>query len=132
MTNKIKHFLSLLPESMKATVRKHSGMLDDATADYLEEELEKYFEQIKRNSGENKDIDLVLIEKMVEVFKALMKKFPGMDQDEKKITSVALRYFVDAEDARLDFKDPFGFDDDLAVLNAALISMGQEDLIIRR
>ncbi|GAB4279394.1 MAG: hypothetical protein Kow0029_23240 [Candidatus Rifleibacteriota bacterium] len=31
-----------------------------------------------------------------------------------------------------DFEDPFDFDDDLAVLNAALIALNREEIVVQR
>jgi hypothetical protein len=74
----------------------------------------------------------MMIERMIEVFKQLLKMFVGCDEEERRIVSASLRYFIDAEDARLDFEDPFGFDDDLAVLNSALLALDLEHMVIER
>lgn len=132
MNEKIASFLGLLPESMRAVIKKHAAMLDTATADYLDEELEDYLKKIKTKSNSDININMLMIERMIDVFKRLLKMFPGFDHEERRIVSAALRYFIDAEDARLDFEDPFGFDDDLAVLNAALLALGLEDMVIER
>ncbi|MFZ5949711.1 MAG: hypothetical protein ACOYXC_03335 [Candidatus Rifleibacteriota bacterium] len=132
MPEKVAKFLNLLPESMRSVVRKHAGMLDSATADYLDEELDDYLVKIKQKANSDININLLMIERMIDVFKRLIKMFGDFDQEERRIVSAALRYFIDAEDARLDFEDPFGFDDDLAVLNAALLALGLEYMVIER
>ncbi len=132
MNEKIASFLSLLPEGMREVVKKHAGMLDNATADYLEEELQGYLLKIEKNAQTNSNINMEMITKMVAAFKALIKMFPKFDQYEKAIVSAALRYFIDSEDARLDFSDPFGFDDDLAVLNSALLALGLDKMVVQR
>jgi uncharacterized membrane protein YkvA (DUF1232 family) len=132
MSEKINRFLALLPDSMKSVVKKHSGMLDSATADYLAAELEDYIKKIRIKAKDNDNIDMLMIENMVTAFKKVIKLFPQLDDAEKRIASSALRYFIDSEDARLDFEDPFGFDDDLAVLNAALIALNLEDIVVQR
>ncbi|MEW6708460.1 MAG: hypothetical protein AB1403_01440 [Candidatus Riflebacteria bacterium] len=132
MPEKVAKFLNLLPESMRSVVKKHAGMLDSATADYLDEELDDYLLKIKQKANSDININLLMIERMIDVFKRLIKMFGDFDQEERRIVSAALRYFIDAEDARLDFEDPFGFDDDLAVLNAALLALGLEYMVIER
>lgn len=132
MNEKITKFLGLLPESMRTVVKKHAGMLDSATAGYMNEELDEYLRKIKIKSGSNHNLNLLLIERMIDVFKQLIQKFNGFDNEERRIVSAALRYFVDEQDARLDFEDPFGFDDDLAVLNSALLALDLENLVVER
>lgn len=132
MSEKIDNFYKLLPDSIEAVVKKHMQPIDNATADYLCLELDDYLKQIKKQAEKNKNIDLTLIDRMIKCFKPLLKKFPLMGEDEKLIISAATRYFIDFEDAQSDFNDPFGFDDDLAVLNAALLATGRESMVIQR
>ncbi len=132
MNEKIARFLGILPESMRSVIKKHAGMLDTATADYLDEELEEYLDKIRKKADSDININMMLIERMIDVFKKLLKMFASFDPEERRIVSAALRYFIDAEDARLDFEDPFGFDDDLAVLNAALLALDLENMVVER
>ena len=132
MSDKVENFYKLLPEGIRAVVKTHMQPIDNATADYLCQELDDYLKQIQKRAIKNKNIDLKLIDRMIECFKSLLKKFPHMGEDEKLIISAATRYFIDFEDAQSDFNDPFGFDDDLAVLNAALLATGREAKVIQR
>ncbi len=132
MNEKTAKFLGLLPESMRKVVKRHAAMIDSATAGYLEEELNEYLLKIKSKANSDINLNLMMIERMIEVFKQLLKMFVGFDEEERRIVSASLRYFIDAEDARLDFEDPFGFDDDLAVLNSALLALDLEHMVIER
>jgi uncharacterized membrane protein YkvA (DUF1232 family) len=69
---------------------------------------------------------------MVAVFKKLLQSFARLSEADQLIISAAIRYFIDSEDAQNDFAEPFGFDDDLAVLNAALLAVEREDLLVVR
>ncbi len=83
-------------------------------------------------SRNNSCIDVPLIERMVVVFKILLASFAKLSEGHQAVVSAAIRYFIDTEDAQSDFSEPFGFDDDLAVLNAALLAIGREDLLVVR
>lgn len=132
MREKMNKFLTLLPESMQTVVKKHAGLLGNYTPESLKNELREYFEKISQEAGGNPDISLQTIQKMVATFKALIELFPDFDAEEKAIAYAAIKYFVDSEDAQLDFEDPFGFDDDLAVLNAALLALDHEEMVVQR
>jgi uncharacterized membrane protein YkvA (DUF1232 family) len=54
------------------------------------------------------------------------------DADERAVITGAVRYFLDENDASDDLNEVFGFDDDLAVLNAVTITLGKTDLLIQR
>lgn len=83
-------------------------------------------------SHTNTCINLPMIERMVAVFKILLASFARLAEGDQAVVSAAIRYFIDREDAQSDFSEPFGFDDDLAVLNAALLAIGREDLLVVR
>ncbi len=127
-----KKFLDLLPESLRNFVATHSKPLDAATADYLGADLDDYLKKIVAESCTNSNIDVKLIERMVKVFKQLLHSFARMTEGDQVVVSAAIRYFIDTEDAQSDFSEPFGFDDDLAVLNAALLAIGREELMVVR
>lgn len=44
----------------------------------------------------------------------------------------AVRYLVERQDSNDDFLDPFGLDDDLAVMNAVATAIGRTDLVVSR
>ena len=69
---------------------------------------------------------------MVATFKKLLLTFRTMPEEQQNVASIAIRYFIDTDDAQNDFSETFGFDDDLAVLNAALLAIGREDLLVVR
>jgi len=117
---------------LRNVVKTHSKPLDTATADYLTADLDAYLEKIRAESAALDYIDLPMIERMVEVFRKLLHSFSRLPEEHQLIVSAAIRYFIDSEDAQGDFAEPFGFDDDLAVLNAALLTIGREDLLVVR
>jgi len=132
MEETLQKFLNLLPESLRKVVARHKQPLDSATADYLDADLGAYLKKIVVESRSNSSIDIELIERMVRVFKKLLQSFAKLPEGHQVVVSAAIRYFIDTDDAQSDFAEPFGFDDDLAVLNAALIAIGREDLLVIR
>lgn len=132
MEQSLQKFYGLLPENLRNVVKTHSSALDTATADYLATDLDEYLKKIIVESRSNSFIDVPMIERMVEVFKKLLASFAKLSDGHQVIVSAAIRYFIDSDDAQGDFSEPFGFDDDLAVLNAALLSIDREDLLVVR
>lgn len=132
MEKMLQKFFNLLPESLKVVVASHAHELDSATADYLVGELDSYMRRVRLESAKNPALNVDLVERMVAVLKVLLHEFSGFSDENRMVISAAARYFLDADDAQQDFDDVFGFDDDLAVLNAALLAIGREDLIVVR
>ncbi len=132
MEKLLKRFVKLLPDSLRENAVGHAQEIDPATADYLVSDIDAYLAKIARESQNNHDIDLPLVERMVKTIKVLLQNFSSYSSDERMIISIALRYFLDADDAHQDLTDRFGFDDDLAVLNAALLALGRDDLVVVR
>jgi uncharacterized membrane protein YkvA (DUF1232 family) len=128
----LQKFYDLLPESLRSIAARYDQPLDRATADYLHDELRSYRNQAAAESLKNGCIDIELVDRMVAALNKLLTDFSRFDDAEKMVISAAVRYFLDSEDAQLDFSDRFGFDDDLAVLNAALLAIGKEDMIVIR
>ncbi len=95
-------------------------------------DLDAYLKKIVVESRTNAGIDIGLIQRMVAVFKKLLQSFSRLPEGHQFVVSAAIRYFIDSDDAQNDFAEPFGFDDDLAVLNAALLALGREDLLVVR
>lgn len=106
--------------------------LDSATVDYLAGELDAYLKLASAASLDNNCIDIAMVGRMVDSMKKLFKDFSHFSDEERMVISAAARYFLDSEDANQDFADRFGFDDDLAVLNAALLAISREDLLVTR
>jgi len=128
----LQKFLGLLPENLRKIATRHSKPLDSATADYLCSDLDDYQKKIFAGSKDNPAIDVALIGRMVATFKKLLLTFRTMPEEQQNVVSIAIRYFIDTDDAQNDFSETFGFDDDLAVLNAALLAIGREDLLVVR
>lgn len=110
----------------------HAQELDSATADYLSGELDQYLKVVAGESRKNTCINLPLVERMVASLRRLLEEFAHFPDEDRMVISAAVRYFLDCEDEHQDFSDRFGFDDDLAVLNAALLAIGREDLLVIR
>jgi uncharacterized membrane protein YkvA (DUF1232 family) len=128
----LRKFYELLPEGLRSIVACHNQPLDSATADYLREELALYRKKAAAESLKNACIDIALVDRMIDTLKKLLSEFNHFSDAEKAVISAAARYFLDSEDAQLDFSDRFGFDDDLAVLNAAILAIGKEDMLVVR
>jgi len=57
----------------------------------------------------------------------------GLDQftaEQQRLILGAARYFISDNDSRPDTKDAMGLDDDLAVLNYVVTTIGRKDLIV--
>lgn len=132
MEKTLQKFYDLLPESLRAIAARYNQSLDSATADYLCEELDAYRKIVAAESLKNPCIDLELVDRMIAALRVLLKDFHRFNDEEKTVISAASRYFLDSEDAQSDFSDRFGFDDDLAVLNAALLALGKESMLVVR
>ncbi|PKL48128.1 MAG: hypothetical protein CVV42_10740 [Candidatus Riflebacteria bacterium HGW-Riflebacteria-2] len=132
MEKTLQKFYDLLPESLRTVAARYNQPLDSATADYLRDELKSYRNQAAAESLKSSCIDIELVDRMVASLNKLLTDFNRFNDAEKMVISAAVRYFLDSEDAQLDFSDRFGFDDDLAVLNAALLAIGKEELIVVR
>lgn len=132
MEKTLQNFFNLLPDSVKTVVSSHVQELDSATADYLVTELDSYMRRVRVESARKPELNAHLVERMVEVLKVLLHEFSGFSDENRMVISAAARYFLDSDDAQQDFDDVFGFDDDLAVLNAALLAIGREDLVVVR
>lgn len=91
-----------------------------------------YLKKVASESLKNDCINLPMVERMVASLRILLQEFARFSDEDRMIISAAARYFLDTEDVQQDFSDRFGFDDDLAVLNAALLAIGREDLLVVR
>lgn len=132
MKIKMNEYLRLLPEPIKLVVKKHFEDKLQFAPEMLAEDLQEYVAKIKIATKSNNNINFSLIEKMQLCFNTLLSEFSKFSQEEKLIVISAARYFIEVEDAKADLDDPFGFDDDLAVLNAALFALEKEALLIER
>jgi uncharacterized membrane protein YkvA (DUF1232 family) len=121
--------LELIPESYRKKFNEFAELLDNPEAARLTTELHAYHKQIIKTAKENIDIDLSLIEKMVNSLDSLLKDYVDLKSFEKQLVIGAVKYFIEADDAHNDLKDTFGFDDDLAVLNAVLITLNKPPLV---
>jgi uncharacterized membrane protein YkvA (DUF1232 family) len=121
--------LKLIPESYRKKFNELAELLDDSEAKRLKEEIHAYHKQIIKTAEKNIDIDLSLIEKMVNCLDELLEEYVDMKAFEKQLIIGAVKYFIESDDAHNDLEDTFGFDDDLAVLNAVLITLNKPALV---
>jgi hypothetical protein len=62
--------------------------------------------------------DLALADALADATLALLARVAGAAPEQRRLVSIAARYFVSADDADDDLASPFGFHDDLEVFNA--------------
>lgn len=128
----LQKFFNLLPEKMRKVVEGKTLTPVPAAPDSLGGELDVHLRKVLAAARTNPCIDAAMVERMVVVFKKLLKEYPDCADEKKTVISAAICYFIDADDAQSDFSDAFGFDDDLAVLNAALLAIGRPELLVIR
>jgi uncharacterized membrane protein YkvA (DUF1232 family) len=130
--NKIEQVIKLLPKEFSKVFKMHTEDVNQETVDFLMQELDSYLKKIQNIALNNPNIDLKTVQKMVDTCKSLLTSYSMYDADERAVITGAVRYFLDENDASDDLNEVFGFDDDLAVLNAVTITLGKTDLLIQR
>ncbi len=130
--NKIEQVTKLLPEEFNKVFKMHAEDINQETVSFLSEELDLYLAKIRTSAEKNENINLQVVQRMVDVCKHLLTSFSSFDEDERAIITGAVRYFLDENDASDDLSEVFGFDDDLAVLNAVTITLKKPELLIQR
>ena len=95
----------------------------------LAAELEKYTSELGEQAQESEFFDLKTAKKTAELCQKLLTALPvEPDRAQHRLTQVAIRYFVLAEDAEDDNDSLIGFDDDLQVAVAVIEELGLNHL----
>ena len=99
--------------------------------DLLRMQVQDYRQVVHQAAREKEFVDVDLADHIAD---ACLELLDGVTQDapqvERRLVQLAVRYFVEEEDADDDMASIFGFDDDATVLNAVLNYLGREDLAV--
>lgn len=97
----------------------------------LRMQVQDYRQVVHQAAREKEFVDVDLADHIADACLELLDGVTkGAPQVERRLVQVAIRYFVEEEDADDDMASIFGFDDDAAVLNAVLNYLGREDLSV--
>ena len=98
----------------------------------LRAELADYRERIQGEAGRRELFDHARGLRVAESCAALLDRWGTLSGDDQRIAQAAVRYFLRQRDGEDDFESVTGFDDDAAVMNAALEHLGFDVLGIDR
>ena len=99
--------------------------------DLLRMQVQDYRQVVHLVGKERERIDVALADRIAQVCLQLLGEISReTPAHERRLIQVAVRYFVEEEDADGDMLSAFGFADDVAVLNAVLTSLGRDELVI--
>jgi hypothetical protein len=96
----------------------------------LGNDVDAYRRTLEEHCHEHPKMNLKLVEALAAVCHRLLTCYPGFSPEQRALVVGAVRYFVAEQDANNDADDLFGFDDDLAVLNAVSIAVGHEEFVV--
>lgn len=117
--------LELLSDSQEILAELIYEPLDDLRT--LAGQVEAYRDRIHRDARPVTDLDLA--DRLADATLALLGQVEHRPVDERRIASVAARYFVREIDGESDLVSIFGFDDDVEVFNAAASRLAPELVI---
>ena len=96
----------------------------------LSDELEQYASNLSFQAEQSEFFDLETAKRTAQLCRALLATLPAEpNENQHRLTQLAINYFVLAEDAEDDNYSLIGFDDDLQVVMAVIGELGLDDLI---
>lgn len=122
--------LPSIPKRCRAIFEREAKPVTEAGVPILKKRLDDYYEIVSSQAKKNTCIRLDTVEAMMRVFNILLSRYHHFSLEHKALIVGAISYFIAEEDANSDLIDMFGFEDDLAVLNTVLMTIGQDDLVI--
>lgn len=96
--------------------------------DALRDALSAYRQQIQVEAERRELFDHALGLKVAGGCEALLGRWEELSEEGRTVAQAAVQYFLRQHDGEDDFESVTGFDDDAAVLNAALVQLGFDDL----
>lgn len=121
-----------IPAKCRAIFQKKVEVLPPEGFGVLGSQVHQYLRTLRQAAQTNKNLDLPLLEKMAAALLILLGDHARLPEEHRALLVGAARYFIETSDATDDLKDPWGFDDDLAVLNTVLLVIGRQDLVVTR
>lgn len=128
MSSSIADFDAALPYDVRHLVETilHEPLL---SADQVLCEVNSYTDRVRGEAAQNEHVDLPMAERIACSCRKLLELHEGFDNSQRRIVQAACRYFVLENDAESDLA-PMGFDDDAEVMNAAVTTLGCDELYI--
>lgn len=120
-----------VPKKCRELLEKLAQPVPEKKLEELREAMRLHLQSAERHLGPA-PLNLPLIGRMTTALDTALNSYGSMSEAQRALLVGAIRYFVENEDAANDLDDPFGFDDDLAVINAVLLEIGLQHLVVAR
>jgi hypothetical protein len=96
----------------------------------LTDEIREYLVELDESLGSHEFLDLETAKTVAKVCERLLAALPeNASNGERQLVQIAVRYFIEDEDAEGDLSSPIGFDDDAEVVAAIARELGLEDVL---
>ncbi|HOT29648.1 MAG TPA: hypothetical protein PLU72_15845 [Candidatus Ozemobacteraceae bacterium] len=122
---------AMVPKKCRELLAKLAQPVPEEHLEELREAMRLHLQSAERHLGPA-PLNLPLIRRMTEALDTALNAYGSLSETQRALLVGAIRYFVENEDAANDLDDPFGFDDDLAVINAVLLEIGLSHLSVTR
>ena len=116
----------------RAVFQRLAEVLPTARIAHLATQVQDYVRFVEQAPDRNPQLSLDLVRRLAAACQALLADYPAYSREHRALVVGAARYFVESTDANNDWQDLFGFDDDLAVINAVAHEVGRDDLVVTR
>ncbi|OQA06536.1 MAG: hypothetical protein BWY66_01808 [bacterium ADurb.Bin374] len=120
-----------VPKKCRELFEKLAQVVPEEQLEELREAMRRHLQTAERHLGPA-PLNLQLIGRMTTALDTALNAYGSLSETQRALLVGAIRYFVENEDAANDLDDPFGFDDDLAVINAVLFEIGLRQLVVTR
>lgn len=129
MNEALAKMLEILPDRFAPFIEKHAELSDP---EMKKKELIKYHsDMLSRLASHEQPKKEALLNTVLNASIELLNLYPDASDKEQIVIMAAVGYFIDEDDVNNDCDDEFGFDDDLAVINAAFLALDKHELIVR-
>ena len=124
----------LLSDSRQVVLRLYNEPLQ--SLQILEQQVIDYQLLVKEQATAVTDVDLAnqlaanLLMLLASLQGTVGDAIQSMDEAVHRSVQVAVRYFVESDDADDDLTSPYGFDDDAEVFNGVARRLGRADLVL--
>ncbi len=122
---------AMVPKRCRELFEKLAQPVPEEKLEELREAMRLHLQSAERHLGPA-PLNLPLIGRMTAALDTALTSYHSLTETQRGLLVGAIRYFVENEDAANDLDDSFGFDDDLAVINAVLLEIGFSHLSVTR
>ena len=117
-------FVAGLPFVARATVRRLLQTPVEARPAVLLQRVEAHVQAMEQARVDNEFVDVVTGRRLAGRVERLIAAVPGLEGRALTLALVAIHYFIDDDDGEGDLSTAAGFDDDVAVFDAAVALIG--------